>query len=111
MHSPETQQKFIERLAQGWTYTRIGTELGVARSTLVEWSRKFRVKINNLRVLETDVLRERILGPPQHRVTALSEKMARIEDELRKRDLTSVSTVRLYSLADSLRRQIEGAIG
>jgi len=111
MHTPETQQKFIERLAQGWTYTRIGTELGVAKSTLIEWSRKFRVEINNQRVLETDVLRDRILGPSQHRVTALSEKMARIEDELRKRDLTTVPTARLYSLSDSLRRQIEGAVG
>ena len=111
MHTQETQQKFIERLSQGWTYTRISSELGVAKSTLVEWSRKFRFEINNRRTLEADELRSRIFGPLQHRVAVLSERMAKVEEEIRKRDLATVSTARLYSLADSLRRQIEGAIG
>jgi hypothetical protein len=30
-----------------------------------------------------------------------------VEEELRKRDLSNVSTARLYSLGDSLRRQME----
>lgn len=111
MHTPETHQKFIERLVQGWPYVRISTELGVAKSTLIEWSRKFRFEINNQRALAADELRNRVLGPPQARVNVLSERMAKVEDELRKRDLTSLSTARLYSLADSLRRQIEGVIG
>ena len=52
MHTAETQQKFVERRAQGWSLVRIATELGVAKSTLVEWSRKFRFEINNQRALE-----------------------------------------------------------
>jgi transcriptional regulator with XRE-family HTH domain len=107
MHTPETQQKFIELRSREWTYDRIAAELGVAKSTLIEWSRKFRFDINNRLALEVDELRHRILGPRQARVNVLAQKLARIEEELRKRDLTQVSTARLFSLADSLRRQLE----
>ena len=65
MHTPETQQKFIELRSREWTYDRIAAELGVAKSTLIEWSRKFRFDINNRLALEVDELRHRILGPRQ----------------------------------------------
>jgi len=107
MHTPETQQKFIERRAQGWTYTRIASELGVAKSTLLEWSRKFRFDLQNRRVLELDELRDRLLGSRQARAARLSERLAKIEGELANRTLADVSTARLYSLAEQLRRQIE----
>jgi hypothetical protein len=107
MHTPETQQKFVERRAQGWTYARIGTELGVAKSTLFEWSRKFRFDISNQKALEMDELQDRVLGTRQHRVSVLAQKLARVEEELRQRNLADVSTARLYSLAEQLRRQIE----
>jgi len=106
MHTPETQQKFIERRAQGWTYTRIASELGVAKSTLLEWSRKFRFDLQNRRVLELDELRDRLLGSRQARAARLSERLAKIEGELANRTLADVSTARLYSLAEQVRRQI-----
>src|SRR5512138_2637100 len=106
MHTPETQQKFIERRAQGWSFVRIASELGVAKNTLLEWSRKFRCEINNLRALELEDLHLRLLGTHQSRLSALAEQLARLEAELRQRNLTQVPTARLYSLADSLRRQL-----
>jgi hypothetical protein len=107
MHTQETQQKFIERRAQGWSFVRIASELGIAKSTLVEWSRKFRFDINNRRALELDDLQDRILGTCQSRVAGLAEKLSRVEEELRKRDLATVPTSRLYSLGEALRRQIQ----
>jgi hypothetical protein len=71
MHTPEIRQKFVERRAQGWSYARIGTELGVAKSTLVEWSRQLRFELQNRRALELDDLQERLLGPRQHRAAQL----------------------------------------
>jgi transcriptional regulator with XRE-family HTH domain len=107
MHTPETQQKFVERRAQGWTYARIASELGVAKSTLIEWSRKFRFDLQNRCVLELDELRDRVLGSRQTRVGRLTERLSRIEAELAKRTLADVSTGRLFALAELLRRQIE----
>ena len=107
MHTQETQLKFVERRAQGWSFVRIASELGIAKSTLIEWSRKFQFEINNQRAIEMDDLRNRVLGSRQTRVAAFAEKLARVEDELRKRDLSKVPTQRLYTLAEALQRQIE----
>ncbi len=111
MHSPDTQNKFIELRAQGHSFVRIAADLGVAKSTLTDWSRKFRFQIQNRRALELDDLHYRFLGTVQTRVNALSEKLARVEAELRQRDLARVSTPQLFSLAASLRRQLEREAG
>lgn len=107
MKDQETVRRFIELRAQGWSCVRIANELGVAKSTLVEWSRKFRFELNNQRALELDELRSRVLGTSQSRIEGLAEKLSRVEEELRKRDLATVPTSRLYYLAEALRRQIQ----
>lgn len=106
MHPPEIRQKFVERRAQGWTMSRIASELGVARSTLIEWSRQLRFEIQNQAALELEDLRQRLLGTRQSRANALSARLALIEDEIRKRDLSQVATPRLFSLAAALRREL-----
>jgi hypothetical protein len=111
MKDQETVQKFIELRAQGWSFVRIAAELGVAKSTLTEWSRKFRFEIHNRRALVLDDLQDRILGTVQSRVAGLAEKLGKVENELRQRDLKELSTSQLYSLATSLRRQIERETG
>ena len=111
MHTPETRQKFVERRAQGWSLVRIASELGVARSTLIEWSRQLRFEIQNQLAIELDDLRNRLLGPRQARASGLAEKLARVEEELRKRDLATLSTRSLFSLSRALRREIERETG
>jgi transcriptional regulator with XRE-family HTH domain len=111
MKDQETVQKFIELRAQGWSFVRIAAELGVAKSTLTEWSRKFRFEIQNRRALVLDDLLDGVLGTVQSRVAGLAEKLTRVEQELRQRGLAEVSTSQLYSLAASLRRQIERETG
>src|SRR5262245_21176995 len=107
MKDLETVQKFMELRSQGWSFARIAAELGVAKSTLTEWSRKFRFEIHNRRALVLDDLQDRVLGTVQSRVAGLAEKLGRVEQELRQRGLAEVSTPQLYSMAASLRRQIE----
>ena len=111
MHTQETQQKFIERRARGLSFSTLASELGVAKSTLVEWSRKFRFEIHNRRALELDDIQDRVLGNVQFRVGVLVEKLSRVEEELRKRDLTRIPTAQLYTLSAALRRQIERETG
>jgi transcriptional regulator with XRE-family HTH domain len=111
MKDQETVQKFIELRAQGWSFVRIAAELGVAKSTLTEWSRKFRFDIHNRRALVLDDLQDRILGTVQSRVAGLAEKLGKVENELRQRDLKEPSTSQLYSLSASLRRQIDSETG
>lgn len=111
MHPPETRQKFIEQRAQGWSLVRISTELGVARSPLIEWSRQLRFEIQNHRAIELDELRNRVLGSCQSRASVLAEKLSRVESELRCRDLAEVPTRSLFALSLSLRRELENSLG
>lgn len=106
MKDQETQQRFIQLRSQGWSYARIAQELDVARGTLVNWSRKFRFEIQNLRAIELEGLQQELIATRESRARALSEQLKRVETELASRDLTQVSTGRLYSLAASLRQQI-----
>src|SRR5690349_6576561 len=111
MKDQETVQKFIELRAQGWSFARMAAELGVAKSTLTEWSRKFRFEIHNRRALVLKDLQDRVLGTVQSRVAALAEKLGKMEHELRQRTLADVSTSQLYAMAAALRRQIERETG
>ncbi|MEY4387568.1 MAG: hypothetical protein RLY20_2851 [Verrucomicrobiota bacterium] len=107
MHSPELRQKFVERRAQGQPFKRIATELGVAKSTLIEWSRQLRFEIQNHRTIELDDLRERIGQSRPARVNTTLQQLARVREELAKRDLAQLSTARLFALEQSLQRQLD----
>jgi hypothetical protein len=111
MHDQETQQKFVELRAQGRSFTRLATELNVARRTLVDWSRKFQFEIQNQRAIELEALQEKYLAPREERLQHLGAQLTAVEAELKQRSIAELSTPRLFALADSLRRQIQREAG
>ncbi len=111
MHDAETQQKFVELRAQGRSFSRIATELNVARRTLVDWSRKFQFEIQNQRAIELEALQEKFLAPREERLQRLGVQLAAVEAELKQRSIAELSTPRLFSLAESLRRQLQREAG
>ena len=111
MHDDKTVQRFIDLRAQGWTYARLIAELKVSKTTLIGWSRKHQFQIQNLKAIELEALREQWLASTTERVNALGEQLRKIESELATREPAALSTPQLYSLARSLRRQIEQATG
>jgi hypothetical protein len=111
MHDQEIIDRFIFLRAQGRTFSKIMTELNVSKPTLIQWSRKYQFQIQNLRAIDLEALREKWLASTAERVNALGERLRQVEAELAKRDIASVSTARLFSMAESLRRQIERETG
>ncbi len=111
MYDSKTQQQFVELRVQGRSYARIAEELKVSRRTLIEWGRKFQFEIHNARVVEREALRERYLSTTEELVRRLGEQLQRVEAELAKRDMAELSTMRLFSAAETLRRQIVRATG
>ena len=87
------------------------TELNVSKPTLIAWSRKHQFQIQNLKAIELEALADKWLGSVSDRVNALGEQLRKVEAEMASRDVKDLSTARLYSLARSLRRQIEQAAG
>jgi len=53
-----------------------------------------------------EALQHQLIESREIRARALAEQLRKIEAEVATRNLTEVSTGRLYSLAESLRRQI-----
>ena len=111
MKDQETQQKFVELRTQGRSFARIAEELQVSKRTLIEWSRKFRFEILNQRAIELEALRERYVAGREEEVRQLGERLREVEAELATRQVAELSTPRLFTLAGSLRRQLEHVTG
>ena len=111
MNDTETQQRFISLRAEGWSFARIADELTVSKPTLIKWSRKFQFEIQNQRAINIEALHEKWLSTREARVTALGEQLQKLESELAKRDMTSLTTHQLFTLAECVRRQIKSETG
>ena len=111
MYDNATIQRFIELRASGWTYARLLTELNVSKPTLIAWSRKYQFQIQNLKAIEMEALQEKWLAATADRVNRLGEQLQKVEGEIARRDVSALGTPQLFSLARSLRRQIEEATG
>jgi len=61
--------------------------------------------------IELEALREKWLASTTARVDALGEQLRKVEAELAKRDPAELTTSQLFTMARSLRRQIEEATG
>lgn len=106
MHDIEVQKRFVELRTQGWSFARIAAELQVARGTLIQWSRQFQFEIQNLRAIEMESLREKLLATREVHAQSLATQLQAVEQELARRNVADLSTTRLFQLAESLRRQI-----
>jgi hypothetical protein len=111
MKDQATVQKFIELRAQGVSFGRIATQLGVAKCTLISWSRESQHLIQNLRAIEWEEFLDRTLVSRPDRLQALSDQLRRLETELAARDLASVPPDRLQAMAEQLRRRLDRECG
>jgi len=111
MNDVETQQRFVHLRAEGWSFARIADELKISKPTLINWSRKFQFDIQNHRAINIEALHEKWLSTREARVAALGQQLQKVETELAKRDLTSLPTHQLFTLAESLRRQVKRETG
>jgi hypothetical protein len=111
MHDDKTVQRFIELRVQEWSFDRIARELNVSKPTLIAWSRKHQHTIANLSAIERENRLNQILASSEERMRKLGEQLKAAEVELAKRDLTSLSTGRLLTHIEGLRRQLRCEAG
>ena len=111
MKDLDTQERYVELRAQGWSHARIATELNVHRNTLVAWSHKWQFRIQNLRAIEREALQERLLDTRESRAAALAAELQKAKAELEKRNISELSTSRLIAIVKSLRDQIRRETG
>src|SRR5439155_513374 len=70
-----TVQQFITLRAQGVSFARIAEQLGVSKTTLIEWSRRHQHLIQNLRSIEWESFVDIVMVSRQERLRALSARL------------------------------------
>ena len=111
MHDDKTVQRFIELRVQGSSFARIAAELNVSKPTLIAWSRKHQHTIANLVAIEREERLNQLIHTTEERLSRIGEELKVAETELAKRDLSTLSTGRLLSHIESLRRQVRREAG
>src|SRR5436309_15820821 len=107
MHTEETQDKFIELRAQGWTLGHLAGELHVSKRTLVDWNRHFAADIQSLRALELEALQEKFVASREEDLNRLTRLQKDVQDELAGRCLKYVPIEKLFRIAADLRQEIK----
>ena len=107
MHSTETHQKFIVLRAKNRGLCGIAEELGISSSTAYTWDSEFQDEIAQLRAMEIEAIRERILPSYQQELSYLAEELKRVQAILRERDYGYVNTDQLYWYQSHLLARID----
>lgn len=103
----ETKERFIELRAKGLSYDKIAKRLGKAKQTLIDWSKELQEEIANRKALELEALYEAYYLQRESRLQTLGTIIKKIKDEVKKRDLSDVSTDKLLELLLKYNSQVK----
>jgi hypothetical protein len=101
MESPgkeEQKHRFVVMRAKGYSYARIGRELGVSKGTLTAWNTELEEEIARVRAMELEALQEEFFLLKEGRIRLIGEQLKAIQTEIGRRDLTQVRTEKLLEL-------------
>ena len=101
-----TQEQFVELRAQGMSFAAIAERLGVAKSTLIAWSKDNKYEIGNLRQIHIEAMREKYRMGAERKVEMFAKQLDTVENELARRDMATVPTERLFDLLIKLTREL-----
>ena len=106
MHTFETKKEFLKLRSFGWSFARISRQIGVSKPTLIAWSRIHCDRLRNETAAEQDSLQRTFDASREHALAILTARLDSVRQELFSRNIQSVPTPRLESLAAELERRI-----
>jgi transposase len=105
----KTKNRFVELRAQDKSLRTAADELQIGLQTAVRWERKLKEQIEDLKTIELDALLERHRLTLQAQIERYGVELARVNEEIQKRDLASVPTPKLYDIMIKLDARAEKA--
>lgn len=108
----DTKLRFIELRGNGFSYSRIAKDLGVSKTTLIEWGKDEDTSkhIQNLEALYKEEMIENCGMNIRKRLERLSKLQNKLYSELNDRDLSTIPTdkllVQVYKLDEILSNSI-----
>ena len=94
----EIKHKFIELRAKGFSFDKISKELKTSKQTLIEWSKEFKLEIQNLQAIELETLQEEFLVLKKKRIESLGKTLIKINQNLEKIDYSEIPPEKLLEL-------------
>lgn len=94
----ELRHRFIEMRAKGHSIRSAAKEIGVSPTTLTNWQAELDDEIARRKAVELEALYEENFMLKEHRIKFFGEQIKALQEELNNRDLSDVSTDRLFEL-------------
>lgn len=94
----DTELEVITLRAGGASYANIALQVGVSKQTAVNICRRNRERLATLEALAIDELHETQRVGYEERIKALATLMAKVREEIDRRDLTNVPTDKLLEI-------------
>ncbi|MGZ4864635.1 MAG: hypothetical protein ACXV5H_08320 [Halobacteriota archaeon] len=110
MKEVETKHQFVELRAQGKSLRTASDELKIGLQTTVRWERALKEQIENLKAIEIDALLVRHQLTVQAQIERYGFELARVTEEMKKRDLSDLQTFKLYDIMVKLHTRIDDAV-
>ena len=110
MKDIETKHRFVELRAQDKSLRAVAEELEIGLQTACRWESELKEQIENRKKVELDALLERHRLNVQAQIERYGVELARVDEELQKRDLTKVPTHKLYDIRIKLHTRVDGIL-
>ncbi|MGZ4853372.1 MAG: hypothetical protein ACXV3D_09335 [Halobacteriota archaeon] len=110
MKDTQTKERFMELRGQGLPLAKIAAEIGVSKTTLINWDRDLKEKIDNLRAVELEALYDKFYLSTLKQVEFFGDILNRIQRELETRDLSELPTEKLFAMYAHFYREAQHAL-
>lgn len=108
MKDTKTKEEFIKLRAEGLSFDKISTHLGVSKPTLLKWEQELEKEIAEAKFIHYESLIEQFGMMKQKRLENYGKFLQKINNELENRPLGDVSTEKLLMMALSVSKRIKG---
>ena len=98
MYNNDIRNRFVEHRARGISLDKVTSLLGVSRTTAVEWNRKYKARVADLRALQYEAVLQRAGADYEREVHLAMAQLNRVREVLARRKVEHLSTEYLYNL-------------
>ena len=107
MKDIKTKNRFVELRAQAKSLRAVADELEIGLQTAMRWEHELKEETENLKAIDYDALVERHRLTKQAQIERYGIELARVNEEIQKRDLSDVRTPKLYDIMIKLYIRVE----
>jgi hypothetical protein len=107
MYPIEITKQFIELRSRDISLQRIAEQLGINKSTAIDWQRRYQAQIDELKAIHLDAVRERLTTRYEDELEYAMSELKRIRAELKTRDWDFEPTTFLHHAEAAAYRRVQ----